>query len=153
MEILVAVTEKTHLQRLHHLARLRLIQQEGRHGHNGQTLIGNALRKIELWKNSRRKEKRDQLIDDIDGCSRRRYEQKGQNDGHRNRPSAGQKQCSRQNKSAELDSQQIGRRRVVDDSFSEPPKNRRPIADQSTKLISALIRQEISHVVRVASRF
>src|SRR5580704_2370346 len=149
MEILVPVTEKTHLQRLHHLARLRFIQQESRHGHNSQTLIGNALRKIELGKNSRLEKKRNELIDDINGCSRRRYEQKGQNDRHRNRPPTGQKQCSRQNESAELDSEQIGRRRVVNDSFSEPPKNRRPIADQSTKLISALIRQEISHVVRV----
>src|ERR1700680_19597 len=153
MEILVAVTEKTHLQRLHHLARLRFIQQESRHGHNNQTLIVKALRKSELGKNSRREKKRDELIDDINGCSRRRYEQKGQNDGHRNRPSASQKQCSRQNKSAELDSQQIGRRCVVDDSFSEPPKNRRPMADQFTKLVTALIRQKISHVVRVASRF
>jgi len=132
MQILVAVSEKAYLQRLHHLARLRFIQQEGRHRNNGETVFRNALRKIKFRKNSREKEKRDQLVDDVNGCSRRRYEQKRQNDGHRNRPPAGQKERSRQNKSAKLDSQQIGGRRVVDDSFPEPSKNRQPVADQFT---------------------
>src|SRR6201998_217634 len=153
MQILVAVSEKAYFQRLHHLARLRFIQQEGRHGNNGETVIRNALRKIKFRKNSRRKEKRDQVVDDSNGCSRRWYEQKRQNDGHRNRPPAGQKERSRQNKGSKFDSQQIGGRRVVDDSFPEPSKNRGPMADQLAQLIAAFIDQEKPHVARVTNRF
>src|SRR5438445_10219381 len=107
MKILVAVSEEPYLQGLDHLASLRFIQKERGYSCHCDAIIRNAFREIEFWKNSGRKQKSDQLIDDVNGGSSRRHEQQRQNDRHGNRPTAGQKQRRCQQKSGELDGQQV----------------------------------------------
>ena len=103
MEVLIPIPEESYLQSLNHLARLGLIQKQGRHGHHSQALVGNAFRKIEFRQNARGKDKSDQLIDYVDGGPGGGHKQQRQEDGHRDRPPAGQKEASRQHESTELD--------------------------------------------------
>ncbi len=104
MEVLVPIPKETYLESLNHLARLGLIQKQGRYGHHSKTVVGNAFRQIEFRQNSRRKEKSDQLINHVDGGPSGGHKQQRQEDGHRDRPPTGQKQASCQHESAELDS-------------------------------------------------
>ena len=70
MNVGVVVAQKAHFQVFHQAAHLLFIEQEGWDRHESHAIGRNSFGKIELGKNFRRQQRRDQIVHDLHGTLR-----------------------------------------------------------------------------------